>query len=66
MNKSERMKSMGLRKYDSPDMILCSKFDINADYVWRAIYTDDKGERYAWLWGEFYPLRKVACGYMLK
>lgn len=61
MTKTEAIKLMGLTKCDI-DYIWLSNFDTKENGAWRAIYKDDSGNRWAWIYGEFYRVEKVSQG----
>ena len=58
MKKAEAVKVMGLTKRDM-DIIFVSNFDTPQNEVWRTIYTDGRGNKWVWLWGEFYRCERA-------
>lgn len=61
MNKAEAIKKMGLTKCDcGTDLIRVGNFNVPHKEVWRAIYKDGNGDKWVWLWGEFYRCEKAS------
>ena len=55
--KAETVRAFGFVACDR-DIVNVSNFDTPQNEVWRTIYKDHRGNRFAWLWGCFYPVKK--------
>lgn len=57
MSKSDGIALLGLTTYDR-DIIKVGKFDVPNREVWRTVYIDERGKKWAYLWGAFYEVKK--------
>lgn len=61
MTKAEAIKLMGLTSC-GPDLISLYNFDTRENETWRTVYKDAAGNRWAWIYGEFYRVEKMSQG----